>query len=477
MARELSTGPATIAAFLGTALIWLADGYAQHHGHPAAGSETSALAAILFDVSWPRALFRVGVATALVATTVAVFAGFARVRDGAVAADKAGELARAKTIPEADASEHDPRIHRHLETAIETVPVAFALYDAQDRLLTCNRLYRSLCVQPDLHRTGVSFEMLVRATAYGGYVLDAIGREEAWIAERMERHRNPSGIIEQRTAKGHRTLIEHRTPDGFTLLVIQDITDLRETEASLREALHEAQIANQAKTTFLANMSHELRTPLNCVIGFSDILADEMMGPIGHPKYKEYAGDIRQAGRDLLNIINDILDISRIEAGRIVLRDQTVSLANLLAHCARVFSPQLGELGLEMTVRCPDDLPAIHADEHRVRQVLFNLLSNAIKFTRPGGRIAITAALGDDGRISVAVADTGIGISEENLRQVLDLFVQVEDPFVRARASSGLGLPLSRGLMKLHGGELQLESRLGEGTTATILFPADRTII
>ncbi len=471
-----------VAAAVCVGLFWLVDSLFNFVNLSDSAKEELKGLAFLFEVGSGRVVYRVLTPLILVAAAAAVFnrLGFARPEYDAVTASRESGFDRSgldqsgfSVRPRKDS---ERPVQRNLQEAIETVPVALALYDTEDRLVLCNRLYRSLCALPDLHSYGTKFETLVRETAKCGYVKDAIGREEEWIAERMDMHRNPQGIIEQKTAKGHRVLIEHRTADGFTLLVIQDITDLRQAEANLHEALHQAQIANQAKSTFLANMSHELRTPLNCVIGFSEILASEMLGPLGHPKYKEYVGDIRQAGNDLLDIISDILDLSRIEAGRIVLRDQKVALSDLLSHCARIVAPQIRDLELEFNVRCPSDLPAVLADEHRLRQVLFNLLSNAIKFTPPKGCIDLMAEMDRDDRITISVVDTGIGIAEENLAGILSPFVQVEEPFNRRYDGAGLGLPLAKSLMELHGGELAIDSILGKGTVVTIRFPVERTV-
>jgi signal transduction histidine kinase len=246
-------------------------------------------------------------------------------------------------------------------------------------------------------------------------------------------------------------------------------------EDNLRKAKEGAEAASRTKSSFLANMSHELRTPLNAVIGFSEILAGEMMGPLGSPKYKEYARNILDSGTHLLDIINDILDLSRVEAGKLELAYLWVDVAEVLASAKEWVEERAAVGGLVIEMRTGKDLQPIMADARILKQIVLNLLSNAVKFTLPGGRISIGAAPGEAGWVRLTVEDTGIGIPADRLGEVLEPFVQVENTMHRKFVGTGLGLPLVKSLTELHGGRFILESQVGRGTVATVLLPSLRT--
>ena len=293
------------------------------------------------------------------------------------------------------------------------------------------------------------------------------------------RHRRKDGTIVDVEISAHKFVLE-----GRTLLYnsARDITQrkvyeakLRESEEQYRNAAFEAARANSTKSEFLAHMSHELRTPLNAIIGFSEIVAGEMFGPIAVRRYVEYAGDIHSSGVHLLSIINDILDLAKIEAGRRELTEGMIDLQDAAAAALRLVRGRAenGEIRLVNDIT-RGSVPLLQADERAVKQMLLNLLSNAVKFTPKGGLVVVGAELRADRSLAVTVSDTGTGIAPENIPRALAPFGQVENSESRATEGTGLGLPLVNALMELHGGTLELESEFGKGTRATIVFPADR---
>jgi signal transduction histidine kinase len=246
--------------------------------------------------------------------------------------------------------------------------------------------------------------------------------------------------------------------------------DLRlRVEEELRTAKEAAESASTAKTIFLANMSHELRTPLNSIIGFSELMECETFGALGHPKYREYIGDIVSSGRGLLELISDILDISRVEAGEVTLEPEWVDVSTIVAASARTFACRARDANLSLEAEA-DECP-LFCDRRRVKQIIDNLVANAIKFT-PRGGVTIRARKDVKGRVVIEVADTGIGISADQVTVALSVFGQVANPLTRVHQGAGLGLPLSARLAELHGAKLGIESEPGAGTTVRVVFPA-----
>lgn len=255
-----------------------------------------------------------------------------------------------------------------------------------------------------------------------------------------------------------------------------DITERVTVEKAYRKARDDAEMANRSKSAFLANMSHELRTPLNSIIGFSDSLLAGTLGNIENPLHREYLAIIRTGGEHLLQLINDILDLSRIEAGKLQLDESTIDLVPVCNEVIRLTAEQAGSEGLYIDADLPKDLPKLYADERQLKQVLINLLSNAIKFTEPGGRVIISAKHLNDGRLEIRISDTGVGIDAENLKLVQQPFVQVADAMTRKHRGSGLGLAIVNSIILMHGGAFTLESQPGIGTSAIITMPAARVI-
>lgn len=256
--------------------------------------------------------------------------------------------------------------------------------------------------------------------------------------------------------------------------ILQDATHRIRTEENLREAKNQAEVANRAKSEFLANVSHELRTPLNAILGFSEIMQLEMFGPLGAPQYHAYAKDVHDSGQHLLAIINDILDLSKIEAGRMELFPEAVDAGAVFTASLRLVSGRAQTNGVALNFELPSDLPRVRVDPRALQQMLTNLLSNAVKFTPKGGRITL-AARQDADQVELRVADTGIGIAAKDIAKVLEPFGQADNPHSRRQQGTGLGLPIVKALVEQSGGSFRLESKVDAGTTVILRLPAVRS--
>ena len=295
---------------------------------------------------------------------------------------------------------------------------------------------------------------------------------EIWTATYRAFHADGHYVWLEASTRG---AIDERTGAPKEITVTRDVTERKEHELKMLAAQERAEAANKAKSQFLATMSHELRTPLNAILGFSDILKGEHFGALGNARYSEYAAAVNDSGQHLLGLINDILDISKLDTGKLELHPEPVELHPLIAECARYVEALAAKTGIHVDID-PETAPCtLHADRRRLRQMLLNLLSNAVKFTPEGGEVRISAQLGDVG-LAITVADTGIGMDEAAIPKAFERFGQIDSSLSRKYEGTGLGLPLTKQLAELHGATLKMQSKLGAGTTVTIFFPAESVL-
>jgi PAS domain S-box-containing protein len=376
---------------------------------------------------------------------------------------------------EKSAAQRAAQSQNQLSQAIESISEGFSLFDPSDRLVLCNSKFRSSftrCAATVV--PGVSFTELIRAAVESGDIAVPHGAHESWIAERLRLRAQPRVSFELELSNGRWLRVsDHKTADGSIVGIRTDITDLKHREEALYAAKETAEIASRSKSEFLANISHELRTPLNAIIGFSEIMREQIFGPLGSPQYLEYTGDVLDSAHHLLDVINDILDIAKAEAGKLELAEDTVDIASIVAAAMRLVQERAQRGGVRLKSELPP-LPPLHADERKLKQILINLLTNAIKFTPVEGSVTVGARLAESGDLLVTVADTGIGIAEKDIATALAPFGQVDSKLNRKYEGTGLGLPLCNAMAKLHGGELAIASVVGKGTTVTIRLPAVR---
>lgn len=387
----------------------------------------------------------------------------------------------------------DMRLH----DAIENLPEAFVLWDEQQRLVMCNSKYQELhklgptTLQPgmsynavmDLAKTPLVSSQLVRGLDDDEHTrtLEAKLEDGRWL-QINERHTQDGGFVSVGTDITSIKMHEARLMESEKRLMAT-VSDLQKSRLTLEEQKqqmaelaekyanekHKAEEANQIKSEFLANISHELRTPLNAIIGFSEIMNDGLFGPLGSEKYSEYSRDIYESGTYLLGMINDVLDMSKIEAGRFVLDYDAFNLDRMIEEAIRIVSQQAQERNITVVDQVSPKIE-LQADRRAVKQILLNLLSNAVKFSNDGGQIVIRAKRRGE-CITVSIEDNGIGISKQDLRKLGKPFEQVQNQFTKSHKGSGLGLAISKSLTELHGGAMKIRSTEGKGTIVSMRLP------
>lgn len=388
---------------------------------------------------------------------------------------------------------HDARLH----DAVEAISEAFVLWDDENRLVMCNSKYKQFYkLSDDVVRPGTPYEKVIaEATeplvrtqitmrgnkASGAHTYEAQLEDGSWL-HIDERRTNDGGFVSVGTDITSLKKSQQRQEKSEEALKAT-ITDLRSSRRELEQQKQQlvdlmekyalqknrAEAANQAKSEFLANISHELRTPLNAVIGFSEVMENRLFGPIGNQKYVEYARDIHESGKYLLEVINDVLDMSKIEAGRVNLQVGSLDAGEIIKDSVRVVAPAAAERSIEVKQTGLKKL-SLRADKRALKQILLNLLSNAVKFTPENGHVTVRMSKAK-GHAKISISDTGIGIPDSELSKLGRPFEQVENQFTKSHRGSGLGLAISRSLVELHGGKFEIKSETGKGTTVVCHLP------
>lgn len=363
--------------------------------------------------------------------------------------------------------------------AIASTSEGFAQFDAHGQLVVANDRFTELLGIPrDRANPGSTFEKLLRVGATPDAYLQDMAAYERWI-RRMVSIQQDGGTdtVEQMPGGRWIELHHNRTRQGGVVSTLIDLTDIKNRETELNRALIRAETADRAKSEFLALMSHELRTPLNAILGFSELFMIEGFGPHPDKRYKTHAGDIHESGTHLLHIINELLDLSKIEAGFFELNEEVIDVSNPVDSAIRMMLERASAKGIALKSSLDPELPQIRADVRVVKQMLINLLGNSIKFTRHTDDVQVHATITPEGAVHITVKDKGIGVEESEIPKIMRPFGQVESSLNRMeQQGTGLGLPLVKQMIELHGGEMIFKSKVGRGTSVTLAFPPDRTV-
>jgi signal transduction histidine kinase len=364
-----------------------------------------------------------------------------------------------------------------LQSTLENIGEGLSVFDGHGRLIAWNsRFCELLDLPPDLDVGAPLRDILMLQAVRGDFGEDEPARE---VAIRLERFFRDVPTVKERVTPGGRILQIRRRgmPDGAVVSVYSDVTDIKTSERKLIHARSQAEMANRAKSDFLANMSHELRTPLNAIIGFSEIISHELFGSIGNEKYLEYIKDIHGSSLHLLLIINDVLDMSKIEAGKLELTKEALDIQLVISNVIRMMHERAQSRGIELIPQLLDKEVDIWADERAMRQIFLNLLSNAIKFSKESSKIYIRVIADQPSLTVVEFEDHGIGMNAEEQERALQPFGQAKPATTRTYGGTGLGLPITKGLVEAHGGKLTIKSCAGCGTIVRLVLPAERNVL
>jgi len=392
--------------------------------------------------------------------------------------DEIGRMAEALGVFRATAVEMEEtnlkeirEARTRLTEAIETISEGFSLYDSDDKLIVCNSHYRELFAShAEVMVPGTSFETILRTATGRGLIKDAEGREDAWVAERVARHHAASEAHIQRRSDGRWIQVsERKTANGGVVAIYADITESKQREAELAAARDAADEANRTKSSFLANMSHELRTPLNAIIGYSEILQEDAADK-GDQEPIDDLQKIESAGRHLLGLINNILDLSKIEAGKMDVFIEAVDIQALLKEVLSIVTPLADKSGNAIEVICPADIGSFRSDQTKVKQCLLNLLSNANKFTSKG-TLKLALAREGSSQVTFRVSDSGVGMTQEQLGRLFQAFSQADASTTKRFGGTGLGLAITKHFCTMLGGDVTVASTPGTGSTFTMRLP------
>jgi signal transduction histidine kinase len=407
-------------------------------------------------------------------------ASFAALATGAVGlVGVMRRLLRRRRLAAARRRRDEARLTRRnalLQNTLDNIGEGLSVFDARGRLVARNvRFYELLNLPLDIPIGTSLSEILLRQATQGDF---GDVEPKAETARRLERFFREVPIVKERVTPTGRILQIRRSamPDGAVVSVYSDVTEIRAAERRLLEARSQAESANQSKSEFLANMSHELRTPLNAIIGFSEIISHELFGPVGNEKYLEYIKDVHSSSLHLLSIINDVLDMSKIEAGKLELAKQAVELREVIGDVIRIVHERASSRGIELNLHAAEEPIVIWADERAMKQVVLNLLSNAIKFSHEQEKIEIRVKVEPRGQAVIEVEDHGIGMNAQEQERALQPFGQAKPATTRNYGGTGLGLPITKGLVEAHGGTLAISSRVDEGTTVRVVLPLRPTL-
>ena len=366
---------------------------------------------------------------------------------------------------------------RQLATVLESMPDGINVLDKNLRAVAFNSRYLDLMGFPhDQFQQGDPLEKFIRFNVMRGeygdvdvesYIATELARVKRFEANSLTVTR-PNGTVV--------AMNSNPLPDGGMVTLYSDITVQRKERRDLEIAKTAAENASASKSQFLSHMSHELRTPLNSIIGVSELITSQIYGEMKHPRYLEYVHDIKRSGEHLLQLINDILDLSKIDAGHVELYEKSICLKTLLAQCIRMVGGEDSRSKVRISLQAEDTPFQLWADDRLIKQIILNLLSNAVKYNVKGGRVDIRTGCDRQGGMYLTVSDTGIGIAQSDIKKVMEPFGQARSDAYRTHEGTGLGLSLSKQLTELHGGTLVLTSELDVGTTVTVVFPPERTV-